>query len=138
MNKWGCHYHYSHDIIRLRRLSNLRIIVRCFQFHFQYHSLWTKILRRIVSFRLMGRTVPTWRNRVESELTALNAFRRALNSTDRAALDALMNGVRNRRAAGGMLPSIDVWKPMLISMILESYKKISELENLIRELQSEK
>ena len=27
MNKWGCHYHYSHVIIRLRRLSNLRIVV---------------------------------------------------------------------------------------------------------------
>lgn len=86
----------------------------------------------------MGRTVPTWRNRVESELNALNAFRRALNSSDRKALDELMNGVRNRRAAGGMLPSIDVWKPMLISMILESYKKIAELENTIEELQSEK
>ena len=86
----------------------------------------------------MGRTVPTWRNRVESELTALNAFRRALNSSDRKALDELMNGVRNRRAAGGMLPSIDVWKPMLISMILESYKKITELESMIKELQSEK
>ncbi|MEC8670460.1 MAG: hypothetical protein VXY11_04460 [Candidatus Thermoplasmatota archaeon] len=86
----------------------------------------------------MGRTVPTWRNRVESELTALNAFRRALNSSDRKALDELLNGVRNRRAAGGMLPSIDVWKPMLISMILESYKKIAELESMIRELQSEK
>tara|TARA_B100000405_G_scaffold43346_1_gene28792 strand:+ start:112 stop:372 length:261 start_codon:yes stop_codon:yes gene_type:complete len=86
----------------------------------------------------MGRTVPTWRNRVESELNALNAFRRALNSSDRKALDELMNGVRNRRAAGGMLPSIDVWKPMLISMILESYKKIAELENTIKELQSEK
>ena len=86
----------------------------------------------------MGRTVPTWRNRVESELTALNAFRRALNSSDRKALDELMNGVRNRRAAGGMLPSIDVWKPMLISMILESYKKIGELESMIKELQSEK
>jgi len=86
----------------------------------------------------MGRTVPTWRNRVESELTALNAFRRALNSSDRKALDELMNGVRNRRAAGGMLPSIDVWKPMLISMILESYKKIAELESTIKELQSEK
>ena len=49
-----------------------------------------------------------------------------------------MNGVRNRRAAGGMLPSIDVWKPMLISMILESYKKIAELESIIKELQSEK
>ena len=86
----------------------------------------------------MGRTVPTWRNRVESELSALNAFRRALNSSDRKALDELMNGVRNRRAAGGMLPSIDVWKPMLLSMILESYKKIAELENTIKELQSEK
>ena len=86
----------------------------------------------------MGRTVPTWRNRVESELTALNAFRRALNSSDRKALDDLMNGVRNRRAAGGMLPSIDVWKPMLISMILESYKKIAELETMIKDLQSEK
>ena len=86
----------------------------------------------------MGRTVPTWRNRVESELTALNAFRRALNSSDRKALDELMNGVRTRRAAGGMLPSIDVWKPMLISMILESYKKIAELESMIEELQSEK
>ena len=86
----------------------------------------------------MGRTVPTWRNRVESELTALNAFRRALNSPDRKALDELMNGVRNRRAAGGMLPSIDVWKPMLISMILESYKKIAELESAIKELQGEK
>jgi len=86
----------------------------------------------------MGRTVPTWRNRVESELTALNAFRRALNSSDRKALDELMNGVRNRRAAGGMLPSIDVWKPMLISMVLESYKKIAELESMIKDLQSEK
>lgn len=86
----------------------------------------------------MGRTVPTWRNRVESELTALNAFRRALNSSDRKSLDELMNGVRNRRAAGGMLPSIDVWKPMLISMILESYKKIAELESMIKDLQSEK
>ena len=86
----------------------------------------------------MGRTVPTWRNRVESELTSLNAFRRALNSSDKKALDELMNGVRNRRGAGGMLPSIDVWKPMLISMILESYKKIAELENTIEELQSEK
>ena len=86
----------------------------------------------------MGRTVPTWRNRVESELNSLNSFRRALNSSDRKALDELMNGVRNRRAAGGMLPSIDVWKPMLISMILESYKKIAELENAIKELQGEK
>ena len=28
MNKCGRHYHYSHVIIRLRRLSNLRIVVK--------------------------------------------------------------------------------------------------------------
>ncbi|MAI05125.1 MAG: hypothetical protein CMA37_00835 [Euryarchaeota archaeon] len=86
----------------------------------------------------MGRTVPTWRNRVEDELNSLNPFKRALNSYDRKLLDELINGVRNRRSAGGMLPSVDVWKPMLISMILESYSKITELENRIREMENGK
>ena len=97
-----------------------------------------KILLLVVSIRLMGRTVPTWRNRVEDELASLNAYRRGLNSSDRKWLDDLVNGVRERRAAGGMLPSLDVWKPMLISMLLECYHKISELENIVRKLQSEK
>ncbi len=96
------------------------------------------ILFHLNSIRLMGRTVPTWRNRVESELTSLNAFRRALNYSDRNALDTMLNGVRNRRAAGGMLPTMDVWKPMLVSMILECYSKIEELERTIQKLQSEK
>ena len=85
----------------------------------------------------MGRTVPTWRNRVEAELNSLNSFKRALNASDRQALDVLMNGVRNRRAAGGMLPSIDAWKPMLISMLLECQSKISQLEKRIEELEEE-
>ena len=56
----------------------------------------------------MGRTVPTWRNRIEAELGSLENFRRALNSVDRNALDQLVNGVRNRRTAGGMLPAHDL------------------------------
>ena len=86
--------------------------------------------------QLMGRTVPTWRNRVEAELSSLNSFRRVLNSSDRKALDDLIDGVRNRRAAGGMMPSIDAWKPMLISMLLESQSRIAELERRIAELES--
>ena len=85
----------------------------------------------------MGRTVPTWRNRVEAELNSLNSFKRALNASDRQALDELMNGVRNRRVAGGMLPSIDAWKPMLISMLLECQSKISQLQKRIEELEEE-
>ena len=85
----------------------------------------------------MDRTIPTWRNRVEAELNSLNSFKRALNASDRQALDELMNGVRNRRAAGGMLPSIDAWKPMLISMLLECQSKISQLQKRIEELEEE-
>jgi hypothetical protein len=85
----------------------------------------------------MGRTVPTWRNRVEDEMNALKPLRRGLNSSDKESLDALLNGVRNRRSAGGMLPSLDVWKPMLISMLLECYSKIAELEKLIHNMKGE-
>lgn len=70
-------------------------------------------------------------------MNSLNSFKRALNASDRQALDELMNGVRNRRAAGGMLPSIDAWKPMLISMLLECQSKISQLEKRIEELEEE-
>ena len=85
----------------------------------------------------MGRTVPTWRNRIEAELGSLENFRRALNSVDRNALDQLVNGVRNRRTAGGMLPAHDSWKPMLLAMLLECHGKIAELERTIEKLTDE-
>ena len=79
----------------------------------------------------MGRTVPTWRNRIESEMTSLEPFRRALNSGDKILFDELLNGVRKRRTAGGMLPAHDAWKPMLLSMLIECHYRITELEQLL-------
>ena len=79
----------------------------------------------------MGRTVPTWRNRIESEMTSLEPFRRALNSGDKILFDELLNGVRKRRTAGGMLPAHDAWKPMLLSMLIECHSRITELEQLL-------
>ena len=76
----------------------------------------------------MGRTVPTWRNRIESEMTSLEPFRRALKSGDKILFDELLNGVRKRRTAGGMLPAHDAWKPMLLSMLIECHARITELE----------
>jgi hypothetical protein len=79
----------------------------------------------------MGRTVPTWRNRIESEMTSLEPFRRALNSGDKILFDELLNGVRKRRTAGGMLPAHDAWKPMLLTMLIECHSRITELEQLL-------
>ena len=83
----------------------------------------------------MGRTVPTWRTRIEDELQNLEAFRRALPSTEKPLLDALRTGVRHRRTAGGTLPSHDVWKPMLLSMLVEMMVQNSKLEHRILELE---
>ena len=83
----------------------------------------------------MGRTVPTWRMRIEDELQSLEPFRRALSSTERPLLDALATGVRHRRTAGGMLPSHDVWKPMLLSMLIEAMAQNAKLEHRIQVLE---
>ena len=49
---------------------------------------------------VMGRSVPSWRMRVENELQNLAPYRRALTPMDREAFDALLNEVRERRTAG--------------------------------------
>ena len=33
-----------------------------------------------------------------------------------------------------MLPSIDAWKPMLVSMLLECYEEISKLKLIIEDM----
>ncbi|MEJ6562398.1 MAG: hypothetical protein QNL85_01665 [Euryarchaeota archaeon] len=84
----------------------------------------------------MGRTVPTWRTRIENELHSLEMFRRALPSTEKPLFDALLTGVRNRRTAGGMLPSHDVWKPMLLSMLIEMMVQNAKLERRLDVLET--
>ena len=45
----------------------------------------------------MGRTVPTWRGRVEQEIEILVPYRRALSHEDRCRFDAMLHDVRMRR-----------------------------------------
>ncbi len=83
----------------------------------------------------MGRTVPTWRGRVEQEIEMLIPYRRALSEEDRKQFDAMLDDVRKRRAAGGMLPAHETWKPMLLSMIVGAYNRIQALEQQVLLLQ---
>ena len=62
----------------------------------------------------MGRTVPTWRGRVEQEIEMLVPYRRALSEEDRKQFDAMLDDVRHRRAAGGMLPAHDMETDALV------------------------
>ena len=83
----------------------------------------------------MGRTVPTWRGRVEQEIERLVPYRRALSINDCCNFDLMLNDVRSRRAAGGMLPAQEEWKPMTLSMLLGAHKRIQTLEGRIELLE---
>ena len=82
----------------------------------------------------MGRTIPTWRGRVEQEIEVLVPYRRALSSEDRSRFDTMLHDVRMRRAAGGMLPAHEAWKPMFLSMILGAHERIQVLEQQVASL----
>ena len=83
----------------------------------------------------MGRTVPTWRGRVEQEIERLVPYRRAHSINDCCNFDLMLNDVRSRRAAGGMLPAQEEWKPMTLSMLLGAHKRIQTLEGRIELLE---
>lgn len=82
----------------------------------------------------MGRSVPTWRDRIERQLEELNPYQRGLRSDERNAFEAMTKAVRERRAAGGMLPGENVWNVMLMSMLLGAWIRLESLENELNEL----
>jgi hypothetical protein len=84
----------------------------------------------------MGRSIPTWRRRIEYELDRLQPFRRALPNHEKEVFDSMMNAIRQRRSAGGLLPSHDVVLPMVLSLLIEAWGKINALEAHLDQLQS--
>ena len=83
----------------------------------------------------MGRSVPPWRTRVEHELQYLAPYRRVLSSVDQAAFDSLLDAVRERRAAGGLLPAVNTWQPTVLSMMVGLMAQIHQLSDRIKTLE---
>ncbi len=54
-------------------------------------------------------------------------YRRALSSVDQAAFDALLNEVRQRRSAGGLLPALNTWQPMVLNMLVGLMAQVAQL-----------
>ena len=76
----------------------------------------------------MGRTVATWRDRIERRIVAWARYRRALRLDDRIAFDRLLNSVRSRSAACGMMPASDEFEPALLSMLVDLETRSSRVE----------
>lgn len=84
---------------------------------------------------VMGRSVPSWRMRVENELQNLAPYRRALTPMDREAFDALLNEVRERRTAGGLLPTLNTWQPAVLSMLVGLMSELNRVSARLEALE---
>ena len=76
----------------------------------------------------MGRTVPTWRDRIERRAEYWSSFRKTLRCDEREEFDRLLKSVRSRSSACGMLPASDELAPALLAMLVELSSRLAKLE----------
>jgi hypothetical protein len=76
----------------------------------------------------MGRTIPTFRQMIESFGMEWTDFRRGLRKEDQEMFDALLNHARRHSAAGHNFPHAFPFEPIVMSILLEHEKQLRELE----------
>ena len=76
----------------------------------------------------MGRSVPTYRMKLEELIAELSPYRRALREDDRAAFDALMNRARRYASAAGYQASADPMETAVLSMLLGLEKEMEAMK----------
>lgn len=81
----------------------------------------------------MGRTIPSWRIVVDEELARMAKFKQFLRAEDRAVFDDLLAQCRLYASSAGVLASSVKEMPLLLSMIFAQHKRLTQIENRIRE-----
>lgn len=81
----------------------------------------------------MGRTNPTFRNLLEATEERWESYRRALRRRDQPHFDRLFEHAHAHADAAGYLNTDDPMYPILVSMLLEHQRRISELEAALDE-----
>ena len=82
----------------------------------------------------MGRTIPSWRMVVESELIKLKRFREFLRSEDKIIFDDLLNQCRLYASFAGTMASPVKEIPLLLSMMFGQHKRLMALEKRVDRL----
>jgi hypothetical protein len=82
----------------------------------------------------MGKTVPSYRIVLESEIRDWNGFRKALDSRGQEAFDTLMTACRMHASAGSMAVRPVPFEAMLMCMLLEQEKTLTLLEEKLQKL----
>jgi hypothetical protein len=75
----------------------------------------------------MGRSVPTYRMKLEELIAEYGQYRRALRAEDRLAFDALMNKARRYASASGYQTPADPMDTVFLSILLGIQHELDEL-----------
>jgi hypothetical protein len=82
---------------------------------------------------VLGRTVPSYRQALEAEITRWEGFRKALRGDDLKTFDKMMNACRMYASAGSMATRPILAEAMFMSVLLSQQKELTEIrENLER------
>jgi len=85
----------------------------------------------------MGKTVPSFRLALESEIGSWSQYRSALKKGDRRVFDELMGHTRTHASASGNAVRTSPFEAMLLSMLIEQQKALSRLKDRLDGLKRE-
>lgn len=83
----------------------------------------------------MGRTVPTFTNIIETELTSWSKYRRGLRKEDQEIFDDLFRAARLHLAENFYAMRTIPFESIAISMLLEQHKLIKHLQERLTEME---
>jgi hypothetical protein len=76
----------------------------------------------------MGRTIPSWRMVVETEVEKLKKFQDSLRLDDKLVFEDLLNQCKLYASAASALASPVKEMPLIVSILFAHHKKLAELE----------
>jgi len=85
----------------------------------------------------MGRTVPSYRQALETEINRWEGFRRALRGKDIEGFDKMMNACRIYASAGGSATRPILTEAMFMSVLLNQEKEIMEIRESLERLEKQ-
>ena len=85
----------------------------------------------------MGKTVPSYRQALESEIERWKGFRKGLRGKDAEAFDRMMNACRLFASAGSMATRPILLEAMCMSILLHQEKAIAEIKEKLDRLEKQ-
>lgn len=83
----------------------------------------------------MGRTVPSYRLALDSEIRSWKGFQKALRGEDHRAFDEMMKACRIYASAAGMATRPVLAEAMFMSILLSQQKELMEIRETLERLE---